>query len=116
MGKTLFIDAIHEFAREKTQSFLRAKHQSRILTAYQAFGDESEFSAVATTDEILAKGGDLTVHHYVTRRAAAPGAMATESLGENWERFDLDGREFWMGMDEVVVTLDGVIAEEVADA
>src|SRR6185436_13955297 len=61
-GKTLFIDAVHEIAREGTQSFLKTEHQSRILSAYQAFENELEFAYVATTDEMLAKNGDLTVH------------------------------------------------------
>jgi type I restriction enzyme M protein len=113
-GKVLFIDAVHEIAREKTQSFLRPEHQSRILATYRAFESEAEFSAVATRDDILAKGGDLTVHHYVTRKPAAP-TVSDESLTKNWNRFDADGREFWIGMDELTETLDEIAAEEMGD-
>lgn len=113
-GKTLFIDAVHEIAREGTQSFLRSEHQSRILTAYQAFEADGEFSAVATTDGILAKGGDLTVHHYVTSKTSV-SAESTESLTATWDEFDTSGRAFWMSMDQLVETLDCVIAEAATD-
>ena len=115
-GKTLFIDAVHEIERENTQSFLRSEHQSQILAAFQSFENKTEFAAVARTDEILAKGGDLTVHHYVARKAAGSAAKSTEGLAEKWEHFDTAGREFWMGMDELAETMDGIVAEEVIDA
>ena len=115
-GKTLFIDAVHEIARENTQSFLQSEHQSQILAAYQAFENETEFAAVATTDEILAKSGDLTVHHYVARKATRSTAKSTESLAENWKHFETAGREFWMEIDELVETLNSDVAEKVIDA
>lgn len=115
-GRTLFIDAVHEIARENTQSFLRAKHQERILRAYQAFESDPEFAHVATTEEILANDGDLTVHHYVTRKVANRGPESTQSLAQVWERFDADGREFWTGMDAVFEMLESVVAEETGDA
>ena len=115
-GKTLFIDAVHEIAREKTQSFLRAEHQERILRAYQSFESDPAFAHVATTDEILANDGDLTVHHYVTRKVANKGFESTQFLAQVWERFDSDGREFWTGMDALVETLESAVAEESGDA
>ena len=44
------------------------------------------------------------------------GVEVTECLAEKWEHFDTAGREFWMGMDELAETLDGIVAEEVIDA
>jgi type I restriction enzyme M protein len=118
-GRTLFIDSVHEIDREKTQSFLRAEHQERILRAYQAFDNEPEFAHVATTDEILARGGDLTVHHYVTRKRISlhkgSGSEAAESIPAAWTRFDDDGRQFWTGMDALVEMLEDVVAEKVGD-
>jgi type I restriction enzyme M protein len=114
-GRTLFIDAVHEIARENTQSFLRADHQERILRAYQAFDNEPEFAHVATTEEILANDGDLTVHHYVTRKVAHKGPESTQSLAQVWDRFDANGREFWTGMDALVEMLESVVAEESGD-
>ena len=115
-GKTLFIDAVHEIAREKTQSFLRAEHQTRILAAYQAFENEPEFAQVATTEEILAQQGDLTVHHYVTRKPTASSNANGETLAQAWDRFEAEGREFWTGMDALVETLDEVVARELGSA
>ena len=43
-GKVLFINAVHEVAREQAQSFLTPEHQERILAAYQAFADEPGFA------------------------------------------------------------------------
>lgn len=111
-GKTLFIDAVHEIARVNTQSFLRPEHQGRILAAYQAFDNQAEFAHVATTDDILAQKGDLTVHHYVTRKQAVSGTTNGETLAGAWERFDEEGREFWTGMDALVETLDDVVAQD----
>ena len=115
-GKTLFIDAVHEIARENTQSFLRTEHQQRILKAYQAIENEPEFAHVATTAEVLAQKGDLTVHHYVTRKPTVSSSGYNKSLAEAWGQFDSEGREFWTGMDALVETLDEVVAQEAGDA
>lgn len=115
-GKTLFIDAVHDIARENTQSFLRAEDQRRILAAYQAFENETEFAHVASTDEILSQKGDLTVHHYVARKPTLSQDTNRETLAEAWKRFDTEGREFWTGMDAIVEALDEVVAQEARDA
>src|SRR5207249_3886890 len=59
-GKILFIDAVHEVARERAQSFLKLEHQERIIAAYQAFANESDFANVATIAEVLEKDGNLS--------------------------------------------------------
>ena len=64
-GKILFIDAVHEVARERAQSFLKPEHQQRILAAYRAFADEPGFAKVATIEEVLAKDGNLSIPRYV---------------------------------------------------
>jgi type I restriction enzyme M protein len=101
----MFIDAVREVSREGTQSFLKLEHQERILAAYRAFRPDPGYVAVATTDEILANDGDLTVHHYVSRtRSASPEPART--LATTWDGFDTDGREFWLTMDELIESLD----------
>jgi len=114
-GRTLFIDALHEIAREKIQSFLRSEHQERILGAYRAFESEPEFAHVATTEEILAQDGDLTVHHYVVRKPTNRRAESIQSLAEVWGKFDADGREFWTNMDALIETFASAVAEEAGD-
>jgi type I restriction enzyme M protein len=69
----LFINAVNEVAREQAQSFLRDTHQQKILDAYRGFADIDRFAAVATLDQIAAKGHSLAIPLYVA------GAKATDA-------------------------------------
>ena len=60
-------------AREQAQSFLRVSHQKKILDAYSGFADIDQFAAVATLDQIAAKGYSLAIPLYVA------GAKATDT-------------------------------------
>jgi type I restriction enzyme M protein len=113
--QVLFIDAVSEIARERAQSFLRPEHQQRILDAYLAFDDEAGFTAVATTDAVLANGGNLSIARYVKKVRPAKVEGNGTSLAATWSAFDEQGREFWTQMDALVVMLDGVVAEEADD-
>jgi len=115
-GKILFIDAVHEVARERAQSFLKPEHQERILKAYQAFADEPGFAKVATTEEILNKDGNLSIPRYVRRTVDAAPNGTDRDLRATWAAFDASGREFWQQMDALVDILDGAVAEEAPDA
>lgn len=66
-GRVLLIDAVHEVARERAQSFLKPQHQARILAAYHAFADEPGFARVATLDEIARQEYSLSIPLYVKR-------------------------------------------------
>jgi type I restriction enzyme M protein len=110
-GKILFIDAVAEVARERAQSILRPEHQQRILDAYRAFDDNPGFAAVATTDAVLANGGNLSIARYVKKVRPATVEGNGTSLAATWTEFDEQGREFWSQMDALVDTLDGVVAE-----
>lgn len=79
-GKVLFIDAAKEVAREQTQSFLRDQHQQRILAAYRGFEEVEGFAAVATIDQILAKGSTLAISQYVVPPAVG-GKPSGQSIG-----------------------------------
>lgn len=65
-GKILFINAVHEYAREQAQSFLRDSHQQKILSAYEAFEDQPGFAAVVTLGQIADKRHSLAIPLYVT--------------------------------------------------
>ena len=113
-GKILFIDAVKEVARENAQSFLKPEHQSKILAAYQSFSDQPGFAHVATTDEVLAKDGDLSIPKYVEKvKSSTEGSL---DLPASWANFESDGRSFWTEMDSLVEMLDGVVGEEANDA
>jgi type I restriction enzyme M protein len=110
-GKVLFIDAVHEVAREHSLSFLRPEHQRRILDAYQSFSGKPGFAAVATTQAILGNEGNLSIPRYVSRpRRASSG---TDDLGGVWTEFDSSGRDFWLQLDALVdalsVEIEGVL-------
>lgn len=114
--RILFIDAVHEVARERAQGFLKSEHQERILSAYLAFADEPGFARVATTDEVLGKGGNLSIPRYVRPAGDETRANVDRDLNREWTAFEASGREFWQQMDTVLEVLDGVVGEESADA
>ncbi|NMM22182.1 MAG: SAM-dependent DNA methyltransferase [Phycicoccus sp.] len=64
-GKILFINALNEVSRERAQSFLREAHQQKILKAYEQFTDDPGFAAVATLEDIAAKGHSLAIPLYI---------------------------------------------------
>lgn len=113
--RILFIDAVSEIARDSAQSFLRPKHQQRILDAYRAFDDVPGFAAVATTDAVLANGGNLSIARYVKKVRPAKVEGNGSSLAATWAEFDEQGREFWAQMDALVDMLGGIGAEEADD-
>ena len=118
-GKVIFIDAVNEVTRERAQSFLKPEHQQRILAAFKAFADEPGFAKVATLAEIGANAGNLSIPMYVKRIAAAvavDGNGDAVTLRSTWEQWQTDGRAFWQQMDALVETLDGLVAQEAADA
>ena len=115
-GKVLFIDAVRQIARERAQSFLTPEHQKRILTAYDGFGEEPGFAAVATNNDVLGNDGNLSIRRYV--RSAVDhtaDAAAGRDLRSSWVDFEAGCPGFWRQMDEVVEMLDRLVAEADAD-
>jgi len=111
--KVIFIDAVNEVTRERAQSFLKPEQQQRILLAFKAFADQSGFAKVATLAEIGANVGNLSIPPYVKRVTAAPATDSdgnAVSLRSAWEQWQADGRVFWLQMDALVETLDGLVA------
>ena len=115
-GKILFIDAVHEVARERAQSFLKPEHQRRILGAYQAFADDTGFAKVASIAEVLQKDGNLSIPRYVRPTVDTAANGGDQNLKTAWATFDASGREFWQQMDSLVDMLDGAVVEEAGDA
>ena len=114
--KVLFIDAVHQIARDRTQSFLTSEHQKRILTAYQEFSDAPGFAAVASSNDVLANDGDLSIARFVQRLPEADGDnQTTGDLREAWTIFDADSAEFWREMDDAVAMVERIVAEIQSD-
>ncbi len=107
-GKILFIDALHDVARERAQSFLRPEHQLRILGSYRRFADEPGFSRIVTMADLARHGWSLSIPLYVRRATSASASGKTEhTLAQSWSEWEESGRAFWMGMDAVLETLEG---------
>ena len=113
--RIVFIDAVGEVARERSQSFLKPEHQARILAAYRAFADARSFAAVATTEDVLNNEGNLAIQQYVRPivDATAPGKEA--DVRTIWAELVASGRGLWLQMDELTDGLDRVVFEESDD-
>lgn len=61
---------VGEVIRERARSFLTHDHLEGIVKAYERFKDESDFTRVATLEEIRAKDGNLSIPLYVAPAAA----------------------------------------------
>ena len=68
-GKILFINAKDEVTKKNSQSYLEDSHIERIASAYFSFCDEEGFSALATTEEVMANGAKLSIPLYVRNSA-----------------------------------------------
>ena len=111
-GKVLFIDAVRQVTRERAQSFLTLEHQKRILAAYDAFGDEPGFAAVASNDDVLSNYGNLSIPRYVPRVSGADADIQIGGdLREVWADYDADGAAFWREMDDVVEMVERIVRE-----
>jgi len=115
-GKVLFINAVNEVARETALSFLKPEHQAKILEAYQDFSSKPGFAFVATTDDVLDKGADLSIPKYVEKVASRSDGEGPQDLPATWVSFERNGRAFWTEMDSLVTLIDGVVAKEATDA
>jgi len=116
-GKVLLIDAVHEVARERAQSFLKLQHQAHILATYHAFAEEPGFAHVATKEEIVRQDYSLSIPLYVKRPQNGNGERQTTAatLPQLWNAWEESGRTFWQEMDEMVVMLDSLVEPEAGD-
>jgi type I restriction enzyme M protein len=113
--KILFINAVHEVARERAQSFLKPEHQQRIIAAYRAFADEPGFAAVVDVGAVVANGGTLAIPRYVKPVRAQTTSAKKGDLVTAWVAFNASGREFWQRTGELIDTLDAAVGDEVVD-
>ena len=80
-NKILFINAINEVTRERTQSFLTDDHIEHIVSAYQSFKDATSFAKVASLEEIRANDHSLKIDLYVPT-PAVPDSAKSETNGD----------------------------------
>lgn len=111
-GKVLFIDAVNEVSRERSQSFLRKDHQDRILNAYRGFTTEPGFAAVVGREGVAAQGFSLSIPLYVKRSASAAHTAGELTLADTWADWEQAGRLFWEQIEAVVDVLNGAAAQQ----
>jgi len=61
----LFINAVNDVTRERSQSFLDEEHIQKILKAYKDFKDIEGFAKVATIEDIRSRQSSLSIVLYV---------------------------------------------------
>jgi type I restriction enzyme M protein len=87
-GQVLFINAVNEVTRERSQSFLEQDHIETICQAYGKFTDIDGFARVVPIAEIQANHGNLNIAQYVRVIAragedASSGSPAATGLRES---------------------------------
>ena len=108
-GKVLFIDAVDDVTRERTQSFLENVHIEKIAGAYRNFADVEGFARVADLSEIQSNRSKLSIPLYV-RRAGREQLMdgtdsTLEELLHTWSARSVQLRQ---SMDEMIVMVEEV--------
>jgi type I restriction enzyme M protein len=113
-GRVLFIDAVHEVARDRAMSALRLAHQQRIERTYNAFADQEGFASIASHDIIAGNAFSLSIPLYVKGKTVKPIAShaARTTLGEAWEAWEVSARTFWTEMDALTDVIDGIVDDE----
>lgn len=86
-NKVLFINAVDEVVKKKTQSELSADHIERIASAYRLFEDVSGFARVVEQSEIATNSYSLSIPIYVDKTQIAYEIYeSTDELFHNWEQ------------------------------
>lgn len=106
-GKVLFINAVNEVTRERSQSFLKADHLYRIVHAYREFVDVDGFCRVASLDEIRGNRANLNIPLYVRNGKEGVGdespEVALRQAVADWQR---SSPQLRLSMNRLVAMLD----------
>ncbi|NUM32957.1 MAG: SAM-dependent DNA methyltransferase [Candidatus Brocadiae bacterium] len=71
-GKILFINAVNEVHKERSDSYLEREHIDRIVDAYQQYQDVDAFAKVATKEQVLGNSGNLSIRLYTSSQENKP--------------------------------------------
>ncbi len=110
-GRILLIDASKEVARERTQSFLHAANQKKILDAYQAFEAVDGFAAVVTIDEVRERGHSLAISTYVTSATDSRASADGESLEVALRKWRVSTAESDRAVEEALAMLGKKVSQ-----
>jgi len=103
--KILFINAVNEVTRERSQSFLEEEHIQKILRVYRDFKDIEGFSRAVTIDEIKRNDSNLNMPLYVINLNENHNAKTLQELITDWQKGSNDFKdsinEFFLVLKEV---------------
>jgi type I restriction enzyme M protein len=91
-GKVLFINAVHEYAREQTLSMLRREHIDRIMGAYRDWTSETDIARLVDVGDVLTNNGNLNIEQYVPRSDVSR-KTPTLGTGDAFFAWRTSGRE-----------------------
>ena len=102
-GKVLFINARHLVTRKNAQSYLEDSHIQEISDTYGHFAAIEGFSAIASTDEIMANNGKLSIALYV--RGSGAVKVSPEQLDEVTRQWAENRSVLWGELDAINLLL-----------
>ncbi len=106
--KVLFINAVNEVSRERSQSFLESSHISKIADVYKSFVSEEGFSRIVSTDDILANNSSLSIPLYVRNGESIDDEQAELQLEESLDEWLKSSDELHNSMQKLLEMLDDV--------
>ncbi|CAM3806384.1 class I SAM-dependent DNA methyltransferase [Kibdelosporangium persicum] len=104
--KVLLINAVDQFARERSQSYLSPQHIDTILNAYQMFTDIDGFAKVVTQEEFLANEASLSIPLYISTPRETP-IGSWDSLEELVADWDVEARRTQQDAERLINMLRG---------
>ena len=81
-GTVLFIDALNEVTKQRSNSFLSDANQKRITEAFLSDKSINGLSRRVGLEEIESAGFDLSVHRYVERQSGLSTTSVADAIGE----------------------------------
>lgn len=109
-GKILFINAVNEVTRQKTNSYLEERHIEKIVAAYRAYEDVEGFAQVVTNELVLANDASLKIDYYVQNKIHIYGIQASLPIVlAEWQQ---SSQELRTSMDNLFTLLQGSTVHE----
>lgn len=113
--KVLFINAVNEVSRERSQSFLESFHINKIADVYKSFVFEEGFSCIVSTDDILANNGSLSIPLYVRSGKSIDNEQAGLQLEESLDEWLQSNDELHNSMQKLLEMLDDIPPDDPDD-
>jgi type I restriction enzyme M protein len=109
-GKILFINALNEVTRQKTNSYLEERHIEKIVSAYRVYEDVAGFAQVVAHELVLANDASLKIDYYVQNKIHIYGIQASLPIVlAEWQQ---SSQELRTSMDNLFTLLQGSTVHE----